>query len=260
MAAWRQVRKRSSFHHYVMLNRRLNFMRRLDYSKVIILMGLIGAILFIVGCADSGSEPSDEYLIRVGDTIMTVVDFNRAFELAKTAYPHNALKDPIILKTLKFRLLSQLTEEVMLLERAKEMNITVSEAEVEEAIADIKKDYPEGVFEETLLEQAISYSAWKEGMKIRLLKEKVITKELEEHVTITAGDISNYIENQNKPDDSESGLETELKEGTEDINAMIIKHLRRKKSEEAYHAWIKKLQEKYIIEINKEKWKKITNS
>jgi hypothetical protein len=234
-------------------------MKRLDY-KIIILMVLIGSIFFVAGCADSGPEPSDEYLIRVGDSIMTVVDFNRAFELAKTAYPHNALKDPIILKTLQFRLLSQMTEEVMLIERAKEMNITVSDAEVEEAIAEIKKDYPEGVFEETLLEQAVSYPAWKKGMKIRLLKEKVIAKELEEHVTITAGDISNYIENQNKYEGSEDGSETELKEGPEDINEMIIKHLRRKKTEEAYQMWIKKLQQKYIIEINKDKWKEITNS
>ena len=72
--------------------------------------------------------------------------------------------------------------------------------------------------------------------------------------------ISNYIENQYKDDGLDDGLETELREGSEDINEMIIKHLRRKKSEEAYHAWIKKLQEKYIIEINKEKWKKMTSS
>lgn len=234
-------------------------MMRFDY-KIIILMGLIGGIFFVAGCADSGPESSDEYLIRVGDSIMTVVDFNRAFELAKTAYPHNALKDPVILKTLQFRLLSQLTEELMLLERAKEMSITVSDAEVEKAIAEIKKDYPEGVFEETLLEQAVSYPAWKKAMKIRLLKEKVVAKELEEHVIITAGDISNYIENQYKDDGLEDGLETELREGSEDINEMIIKHLRRKKSEESYHAWINKLQDKYIIEINKEKWKKMTNS
>jgi hypothetical protein len=102
-------------------------MMRFDY-KIIILMGLLWGIFFLAGCADSGPEPSDEYLIRVGDSIMTVVDFNRALELAKTAYPHNALKDPVVLKTLQFRLLSQLTEEVMLLERAKEMSITVSDA------------------------------------------------------------------------------------------------------------------------------------
>jgi hypothetical protein len=236
-----------------------NMMKPLDF-KMIISIGLIGSIFFVAACADSGPEPSDEYLIRVGDSVMTVGDFNRAFELAKTAYPHNALKDPITLKTLQFRLLSQLTEEVMLIERAKEMNITVSDTEVEEAIAEIKKDYPEGVFEETLLEQAVSYPAWKKGMKIRLLKEKVIAKELEENVTITAGDISNYIEKQNNYDGSEDGLETELKEQSEDTNEMIIKHLRRKKSEEAYQTWIKNLQKKYIIEINKEKWKKITNS
>jgi len=51
-----------------------------------------------------------------------------------------------------------------------------------------------------------------------------------------------------------------MKEVPESIKETIIKNLRRKKIEEAYKPWIKKLQKKYIIEINKAQWKKITVS
>jgi len=41
---------------------------------------------------------------------------------------------------------------------------------------------------------------------------------------------------------------------------IIIRNLRRKKIEQAYKPWIKELQKKYIIEINKVQWKKIIGS
>ena len=44
------------------------------------------------------------------------------------------------------------------------------------------------------------------------------------------------------------------------INEMIIKHLRREKTEEAYTRWIKKLKQQYTIEINSIQWEKILGS
>ncbi len=37
----------------------------------------------LVGCTGSKSEDQDEYLIRVGDNVVTVLDFSKAFEIAK---------------------------------------------------------------------------------------------------------------------------------------------------------------------------------
>ncbi len=38
---------------------------------------------------------------------------------------------------------------------------------------------------------------------------------------------------------------------------MIVKRLRREKAEQAYKPWIKKLQKKYLVEINMEQWGRI---
>jgi hypothetical protein len=46
----------------------------------------------------------------------------------------------------------------------------------------------------------------------------------------------------------------------EDINEMIIKHLRQQKTEEAYKIWIKELKRRYPIEINSIQWEKISGS
>ena len=208
------------------------------------------------GCADPEAKRGDEYLIRVGKGITTIDDFKRTFEIVKAAYSHNALKSSAYLREARLSLLNQLVEQMIILERAREQNIGISDSEVEEVIAGIKKDYPEGEFDKTLLEYAISYQSWKEALKNRLLIEKVIAEELEEKVVITPGIISEYYERNYDRFFLNSGS----KEDSANINEFIIKHLRKEKVEEAYKDWIKELKKNYKIEINRERWEEIASS
>jgi hypothetical protein len=222
----------------------------------------IGALLMIgawYGCSASSLETpdsSDDCLIRIGNSIVTVADFNNAFETVEAAYPHNAIRDREVLKGARLRFLNQIIEETILLERARELKIEISDFEVEKTVSDIKKEYPEDVFDQILLQYAVSFHSWKEGLKARLLIEKVVTRELTEQLVITSEDISEYYQKLCEEDTSESDLKDESK----DINEMIIKHLRREKTEEAYTKWIKELKNKYTIDINKDLWEKVMNS
>jgi len=86
--------------------------------------------------------------------------------------------------------------------------------------------------------------------------EKVVAKELGDQIVVTPDDVSTYYEAHHENDE----LTPDMKEVPEDIKETIIKNLRRKKIEEAYKPWIKKLQKKYIIEVNKAQWEKIIGS
>jgi len=86
--------------------------------------------------------------------------------------------------------------------------------------------------------------------------EKVVAKDLGDQIEVTPRDVSEYYKVHHKNDT----LTSDIKETSTDINKTAIKNLRRKKIEEAYRPWIKKLQKKYIIEINKEQWEKIIGS
>ncbi|MBW2411165.1 MAG: SurA N-terminal domain-containing protein [Deltaproteobacteria bacterium] len=211
-------------------------------------------VIVLIGCADSDSNVEDEYLIRLGNRSVTVLEFNEAFEIAKIAYPHQIKDKPEDLKKAQLRLINQLMIELMVLERAQELGIELSEAEVENAIAEIKGDYPEGVFEETLLEVAVSYETWVKRLKTRLIMEKVIDQELKDKIVITPGDISIYYEENFKGKQQSP----EFNEDSGDINEAIIKILRRKKLEEAYGLWINELKSKYNIEVNNTHWERIS--
>lgn len=217
-------------------------------------------VIFIVctmaACADSRSKDEKEFIVRVGDLVLTVLDFNKAFEIAKAAYPHNEMQDPRILKEAKLRLLNQITEEMIILKRAQELGIEITDEELNKAIDEIKKDYPDDVFQQTLLEHAVSYNSWEQGLKKRLLIKKVVEKELAEQITITPKEIAEYYEENFQKKDLPSDDENQ----SIDINKVIIKNVRRRKLEKAYKSWIKELRKKYTIEINNVQLKKIAGT
>jgi len=207
----------------------------------------------LAGCSDFEHKQRNEYFIKVGDRTITVADFNKAFEIAKNAYPQNRIQRPDVNREVRLRLIQQLTEEMILLERAEELGITITDSQVEKALRDIKKDYPDNVFQEILLEYAIPYQSWKEGLKTRLLMEKVITQELGDKIEITHDDISKYYEEHFKDDNTSP----DVKAVSKDINNIIIKILRKEKMEKAYASWIKKLKNKYAVKINKKELEKM---
>ena len=220
--------------------------------KTIWLIGPISFLFLFSGCGEKGSGLGNEVLIRVGDRVVTVLDFNEAFEISKIAFDSTS-EQADDLREAQLRLLNELILEVILLERADEIGISVTDSELEKAVAAIKSDYPPGEFEETLLEFAVSYDTWESRLKTRLTMEKVIEKELENRITITPEDIAEYYKKnfQGKKNESDSTP------AAGDINEIIVKQLRREKAEESYKTWIEELKAKYEIEINNEQWEKM---
>jgi hypothetical protein len=221
------------------------------------LLFLIGAILLCIlaaGCDQKASDYGNEVLLRVGERELTVHEFNDAFEISKTAYDHNIRHQTEDLRNAQMRLLNQLTVEMLILERGKELGIGISDEELERAVSAIKSDYPEGEFEETLLEYAISYDAWLNRLKTRLIMDKVIDVELKNRTSITSEDISRYY----KKHIQGGQLESDSTRSSEDMNEAIVQQLRREKAEQAYSTWIEELKTKYVIEISSEQWDKIT--
>ena len=224
--------------------------------KSLWLIGPISFLYLFLGCGEKGSGLGNEVLIRLGDRIVTVLDFNEAFEISKIASAPDTSELSEDLRKAQLMLLNELILETILLERGREIGISVTDTELERAVAAIKSDYPSGEFEEVLLEFAVSYETWKSRLKNRLIMEKVIEKELENRITITPEDIAEYY----KKNLQGKNAESESTPTSDDINEIIVKQLRREKAEEGYKTWLEALKAKYKIEINSEQWEKITNS
>ena len=221
--------------------------------KLIVPISFLLIVFSFLGCSNSGQKQGEKYFIKVGGREITVSDFNTAFEIAKTAYSYPSVRQPETLSEARLRFVKEMIEEMLVLERAKDLGIEIGRVEIERAAENIKADFPDTEFEKMLLEYAIPYHIWEKRLETRLLMEKVIVEELGNQIEITPDDIAKYDEERSKGLGTVDGMEGASKE-TGDI---IMENLRRRKIEKAYPSWIDKLRKIYPVEINKELWGKI---
>jgi hypothetical protein len=220
-------------------------------------LGILGVILVgwagFWGCSDSKGPVSPEFLIQVNDSVITVEAFDRAVEDATADFPTNMDIEAEILADIQLRVLNQLTERLILLERARELNIQIDDRELEGVIASIKSDYPKGEFDKVLLEQAVSFHQWENDLRIRLLMEKVVNHELEPRIHITAQEISEYYEKHYKSSESDP----DKKEDVANIETIIVQQVRNSKKEAMYRSWMTTLEKQYTLKVNQAAWDKI---
>jgi parvulin-like peptidyl-prolyl isomerase len=139
--------------------------------RLLILILIILAIL--PSC--KGNIPSN-IVAEVDEDSITVAEFTKEFfPLVEGYNTSSSPQEEEALKNLKEALLDQLIEKRLILHEAPKMGITVSDDELEEALAAIKRGYPEGGFEEVVPDEA-SLLQWKERLHQRLLIEKVFNR------------------------------------------------------------------------------------
>jgi hypothetical protein len=212
-----------------------------------IAMGLaFSGLLIWMGCTKK--DTGQAYLIRVRTFKVTLSEFNQAVKAAgEEDFAEDQDVEPADLNDLRARVLNQLSEELMITAFAADHGITITDKEIDAAVNAVKSDYPDNTFEETLLENAISFPFWRKQMATRLLVDKVIDKELINPVQITDDDIAKYYKS-NYPQGLPKG------ENAQDVNKRIVKSLRRQKAEAAYKEWIDGLRKSYPVEVNQRIW------
>ena len=156
------------------------------------------AIALVIPCLISGcSNRSDrsagnQVVIRVDDRKLTLAEFNEYFEAAAMSCDDEQTQDRVSMRETRLHFLLQLIEEMLILRRADDLHLDISPEELDIAVRDIRKNHSEPGFNYLFLKQAISFEAWKERLKTRLLVEKVIRKELLKEVSPTPQAIRDY--------------------------------------------------------------------
>lgn len=201
----------------------------------------------MIGCDVASSPPEAPPLLKVGESVLTAIDFTEAFELNKIAYDYKEMKEnPEIPRQARIRFLNQMIERLLIRERARELGIDVSETELDTAVNAVKQGYPEGEFEKTLTESAISPRVWRTELRARLLMEKVVLADLAAEAS--AEEIAAFRRNAaGKP-------ETTL--GDTAIAGLI----RRGKMEQSYQRWMEGLRRRYSVHIDQQQMAKLMDA
>jgi peptidyl-prolyl cis-trans isomerase SurA len=124
----------------------------------------------------SAAELVDKVLARVNDRLITQSEFDKRLDAARSA--PNA---PTDVEKLKKDLLDDLIREKLLEERAKELSVTATDAEVEEAVERVKRQYnlaTDAEFDAALASSHMNRDDLKRQMKETITLQKVIGRDV----------------------------------------------------------------------------------
>jgi len=166
----------------------MNFRERKKYSLVTFLI----ILLFLWNCSQWVGELPEQVAARVNQEQVTVEEFNREFkelisETGKGAKETN-------LGDLKRSYLDHVIERKILVQEARRLGIKVSLEELNQAILEIKMDYPGEGFGEKLGLKGMTLEEWKVRLEEKLLAEKMIRSVLQYRGEIDEKEALQYYE------------------------------------------------------------------
>ncbi|MGD8242636.1 MAG: SurA N-terminal domain-containing protein [Desulfobacterales bacterium] len=209
---------------------------------------LLGLCALLSGC-QAENTPNRSVLMRIGDRVVTVDEYKRELNIYRTATGISSEEDGEADRETQIRFVRQMADQLVLLEHARAIGVDVTDRELEIALKEIRRDYPDDVFEQLLLENAITLEEWKASLRTRLVIDRVIRQELEEHIRISEEDMAAFMARFNQ-DRQATEIDPEAAESPAPSDKTIVNQLRRSKTENAYAAWMTDLKQRYPIEIN----------
>lgn len=157
-------------------------LRRFSYFIAVLLFSLSAC-----GLLDRGEE---NVVITVGTRKVTTDELKR--DIIYMSSGMVATDEGI--KEIIHPLVNKVVDRYLIFEYGKQKGINLSEKELDAAVREIKKDYPEKVFQEMLLSRYIDYEKWKEGLRQQLLIKKIVGNVSESITPVTFEEIKAYFD------------------------------------------------------------------
>ncbi|TWI74383.1 SurA-like protein [Desulfobotulus alkaliphilus] len=208
---------------------------------------LTGLILMISGCTFMQPE-DDTWVLELGEKRISLGEYKDAYEMAKSGYEHNLLQEQLVRRVLHYRVLKDLAESLVLEVVAMEVGIEISEASLAKSAEKIRSMYPEGVFESMLSENVVSERAWMQGLKRRLLTEKLVDRIMEREIAITPEAMKDALLAYSRV----VGKKPEEVDFNAELTEKLISRFRRQESEKLYGKWLQEKKESMPVQVHTE--------
>lgn len=143
---------------------------------------LLAVFLFQCGCQRNDASKA---VATVNDERILVVEFKERFLNTLNVAGDRSSMNTEDYDRLREEVLNYLIDEKMMLLRAGELGLTVSDDDMTKKMEEIKEGYtPEG-FAKTLASQRVHYDDWKKALKTRMILEKLIASDVDARISVT---------------------------------------------------------------------------
>jgi peptidyl-prolyl cis-trans isomerase SurA len=138
--------------------------------------------------ATAASAPADVWAVVNGRQIKKD-DVEKAYKRI-AAGNQTPSEDEVL--TAKLSLLNELIIQELLVGRGQAMKVEVTDAEVDTAFAERKRNLSEDAFQKELSARGLSIADMKDGLRRELMAQKVVEREVTEKIKITDQEIANF--------------------------------------------------------------------
>lgn len=153
---------------------------------------LVLCLLALTACRSQEAPPPAEIVVAtVNGEKIGLQEYEKALGQEAAFVKGEPLKAEQA-SSLREEVLNRLIDEKIMLQRARELSITISDAELEARIADIKKDYSNDSFNALFNRDGNRYSVWKQDLRSRMLLEKVIAADVNAKIVVNDSEAEAY--------------------------------------------------------------------
>ncbi|HNZ64444.1 MAG TPA: peptidyl-prolyl cis-trans isomerase [Smithella sp.] len=179
------ARQRSAFFSIAVKSGRGRLLRRCG-------MACLFFCSLIVAC-DQINNFSRPYVATVNGSKIYLDDYQALLGKKMQMVSKDLLSQPDYMQRFEEEVLDGMIAEKIMELRATELNISVSNAELEEKIKEIRRDYGED-FTGLFAQENINYDKWKEKFKKEILLQKLISADVNSKIKISEAEIRDYFE------------------------------------------------------------------
>ena len=158
-------------------------------ALVLALMVAFAYCLGVSACQDHSSSDPD-VVAFVNGTPITVAQFTAA--LHRLDQNARAGRLPRLDEKMKLVVLRDLIDRRIVLLRANQLGLSVSDQELNLAIAEVQKDYSAESFRDMIIKQYIDIETWKREIRFRLLLQKVFQVDVKDRLEPTDEQINAF--------------------------------------------------------------------
>jgi peptidyl-prolyl cis-trans isomerase SurA len=164
-------------------------------GRPLAVLGLLAAAGLAAACESTPATPAP----AASENTWAVVDgqeitrdevekaYRRAGPSSQTLSDEEAL-------TARLSLLNELIVQEILLAKARELGIELSESELESAYAEAKANIPDDAFQQELTRRNLTTADMREGLRRELLSQKVMEREVESKIAVTDREVTAFFE------------------------------------------------------------------
>ncbi len=149
-------------------------------------------LFFLSGCDRWGAVLPENVIAQVNEEQIPVEQFDREFK-ELILEPGKEIKETG-LENLRRAYLDQVIERKLLVQEARRLGLRVSPKELDQALSEIKKDYPGEGFGEKLGLKGVTLEGWKARLEEKLLAEKVLRSAMQFQEKIDEKEAFQYYE------------------------------------------------------------------